>query len=75
MNAKAFHLAVHHDNRLRRTELIVGGDARVDRISRQSDMNGIEWFDIERAYYQGTASNTTDSSVTVGMGPQYIVIK
>lgn len=74
--ARKLTLAVNFQDAVRKTEVIVGSQARADMITRQSDSNGNEIFSIQEKYYSGTSvSNTTNASVSVGMGPQYVVLK
>jgi hypothetical protein len=45
-------------------------------ITRQSDSNGNDKFAIQLNYFSGiSVNNKTDTSVSVGMGPQYVVLK
>lgn len=68
-------LSVNFQDAVRNTQVIVGSQARADLITRQSDSNGNDKFALQSNYYSGMSVNNTDTSVSVGMGPQYIVLK
>lgn len=45
-SGKKFHLAVDYKSEVRQTQVLVGAQARVDLITRQSDFNGYERFSV-----------------------------
>jgi hypothetical protein len=85
---KKLHLAVQFTDAIRQTKVVVGSSANVDIILRQTDPNGIEHFDVTKSVFVGKtptadtqATNptgttiVTDNSVSVGIGPQFLVLK
>ncbi len=74
-SGRKLQLSVNFQNEVRSTQVIVGSQARVDLITRQSDSNGNDKFAIRKDYYRGVEPNNTDTSVSVGMGPEYVVLK
>lgn len=62
-------IATDFQNLVRQTQVFVGANAKAMMIKRQSDVNGIEHWETNTNIYQGTISNNTDSSVSIGRGP------
>jgi len=86
---RKLHLAVQFTDAIRQTKVVVGSSANVDIIMRQTDPNGIEHFDVTKSVFVSetplpaatnvtnatVATIVTDNSVSVGIGPQFLVLK
>lgn len=70
------HVATSFSDKYRRTQVLVGSNARADLIERVSDSLGNERFRMSGNYFTGNAATDgSDSTVTVGIDKHVLVIK